>query len=370
MKEAVKSIDRMYRLGAGIGLLLAGSLAAHAGQTLPEPPRLHVNDEIIELDVLTPVIINPVTGDIHVTAIDPEACVSSPPPPSCDNVQVQITTFTVSPTQIEQGFAVSAAWSTRGAWECQRSGLPGSSWNTAGFGSQISGSLSLPTSNVAPGSHDVRLECRNGPVTAILTRPLAVLEPDPGNPECSSFPPPNNFVRNETALRANFNGAALTSPTTAWQHVWGNGDPFPVSSANLSTIGLSNLRYMSLGFNSGSLASGVKGRLHFSEQTFGGFYGGKAPFVVLSRCEGDFGPQPDARCRFFTGFGGTGSFRWQEASSLPSTSTRCPIEANTSYFFNVTFTNPPAPAGSNLTWSCPPGSGSTVCLFQTQADNL
>ncbi|MGB0513468.1 MAG: hypothetical protein ACPGJE_01355, partial [Wenzhouxiangellaceae bacterium] len=155
-----------------------GSVAAQPKiilQTLPDPTE-------IPLAASSNVIIDPLSGDITAIPADTAAC-SGTGSGDCD-AQVSTIAFNINPSTIQQGQAFTATFSQRGAWECSRSGLTGTSWNTTGFIAPFTQVTTLVGTAVTPGDYTLVYTCRNGIASPdaldTLSRVLTVQEASGG----------------------------------------------------------------------------------------------------------------------------------------------------------------------------------------------
>lgn len=324
-------------------------LQDQAGQTLTT----------IDLLDSTSITIDPLTGDLIAVPADSAVCTGSG---ECD-ATVQIESFSIDPATITQGGRFTATFDERGAFECSRSGLSGTTWN-AGFqdpdGSVIN--VTIPSS-VATGEYDLVLTCRNGSASpnalATLTRRVTITEPDAAIPqECvdqgrlapSGWQQELNPLPNSTS-----------TVVSTWEQLFGN--PFPGGGSN--DVRVRPNRYLALAFNTAS--SAPSGRIAFSDLS-GNVVGvlTRPAIATMSNCPGDFAPQQDADCRQVRVGTNVPSFRWtRTAGGLFA----CDLPLNADYYLNVAYVSSATqdmPDPNDLDWQCDPTAPTTACGHRLQ----
>ncbi|GAB4172547.1 MAG: hypothetical protein Kow0020_07620 [Wenzhouxiangellaceae bacterium] len=314
-------------------------------QTTPGPTEIPLQSQ-------SNVIIDPLTGDITATPADPAACTATG---TCD-AQVDVISFTVNPSTLNQGQSFSATFSQRGAWECERTGLPGTTWNSGYTAPPSSPFTVLVGTSVQPGNYTLTLRCRNGTSggAAIdeLSQTLTVNQSTGGGTPQFCIDegrvPPSSWTQE---LNADYFNQAKT--TDSWFALFETN--FPQGSP--VTARIRQNRYGAFFFNSGTTAQA--GQIQFADMPGNVIGVNRAPALVsFSQCPGDFVPQSgaQARCRITQVGGANPSFQWTRLSS--ESAFRCLIAPNTEYYFNVTYvsvgsqnaTNP-----ENLVWECVAG---------------
>lgn len=326
-----------FVLAAALALIATGTMAQSQSiilNTTPTPTAIPLLDG-------TDVTVDPLSGDLTATPQDPAACAATA---DCSEVDVSITTFTVSPSTVSQGQTVSFQWNARGAWECQGSNLATTTWN----GTKLpTGSQSVSTSSLSPATYTAILDCNNGPVTdssqVNFTVTTAGGGGGGGGPQfCSDngrLPPAG--LDQDTQIIV---GSSTT--TNTWQQLF--SATFP--NGNGRDTSIQRDRYAALSFNSGSLATGTSGRVLFDvlQTTIpSGF-----KIVTISECPGDFTTALSSGCRRFFGQDG---IRW---SINTGGGFDCILSPNTDYYLNVVYTlNDTAPYDD---WACSGASNPTT----------
>lgn len=299
-------------------------------------------DTEIPLAPGTDVQIDPISGNLFATPADPNACSSTV---DCSDVQVDITSFTASPSTVNQGQNINFNWDARGGWVCEGSGLPGTTWNASG--KLPSSSQAVSTTGLPLGDYDAVLTCSNGPVEDQLTRSITV-QTDGSGPGIPQFcfdegrVPPAGLSR-DTAIGNSgppfFND--LPGTTVLWEQFFGG--QFPNTAGTAWRIGRN--QYASLEFSTAGVAAGRRGQIEMNIPQGSNRFGPKV--VTISQCPGDFLLQADSSCRRFIV---NGAIRWSTTTSAPG---RCTLLPNTTYYLNVLHTDEPDPDAPNgLRWHC------------------
>jgi hypothetical protein len=131
------------------------------------------------------------------------------------------------------------------------------------------------------------------------------------------------------------NSTTLSGHTTAWHGFFDRAFPEPQYENKSSTIGRN--RYLAVEFFTGNHVDGGENQLSMFEQP-------QTPGIrkgSISKCKGDF-TSPPAECKYSWGLGG--GIRWTTNGS-----SGCKLDLNTTYYFNMTFTNGTDPNSS----TCP-----------------
>ncbi len=339
--------EKSGRAHPAMRLLPAAALALLTVQAVAQSQSIILNTSPTptEIELLDGADVNldPVSGDLTATPLDPAACSATT---DCSDVQVSITGFSVSPTTVTQGQSVLFNWNGRGAWECEGSGLAGTTWNGAKL---PSGSQSVSTAALAPNTtYNVTLDCSNGPVSDTANVSLTV-NPSGGTgvPQfCidDGRVPPAGLIRDTQIL----DGSSAT--TTTWFQLF--GQEFP--DGNGRDMAIQNGRYAQLDFDTDGLTTGVSGRVTFDVlQTF---VPSGEKIITLSQCPGDFTDLNDANCKKFVG---QGAIRWGINSGGGFD---CVLSPNTTYYLNILYTANDDPPYDD--WACTGASnptGAAVC---------
>lgn len=319
---------------------------AHA-QTDAEP-KLILNpgtaDEfIITIDETSPVGINPGTRDVTVFTADPQACAGTDSG-NCPSATVEVGSFTPNPVSIEQGSSFTATLVSLGATECRRTGLPGTSWNTAFIRPppDANRTQTVP-SDIAAGTYTLAYECANGDFTGRQTATLEIVEADSGEDPvpatCDDVPLPAGWKRDTTAI------AQSTESTRTWSDAFG-GATFPATQGE--NIAVNENQFAAFGFDPSDALVGAQGELGFGDLkgSIGGI-GQVAPTISMSECPGDFREEL-GNCRLVAGE----PFRWTN-DPTDTSSGRCILPDAERVFLNITYiavVNLEDP--SNFIWDC------------------
>lgn len=342
-------------------LLLLCSLSAIAQTTAQIELRDQAGQTLTTIDLLdsSSITIDPLTGDLIAVPADSAVCSGGG---DCD-ATVQIESFTINPSSVSQGGVFSATFDERGAFECSRSGLTGTTWN-AGFQDPDANAINVTIpSSIATGDYSLVLTCRNGTASpdamASLTRTLTVTEPDATIPqECidqGRLPP--------SGWQQELNPLPLSTSTivTTWTQMFGN--TFPFGGAN--DIRVRPNRYIALEFNTAT--SAPSGRIAFSDLS-GNVVGvlQRPAIASMSICPGDFAPQPDLDCRQVSVGTSIPAFRWTRTAGAPFA---CDLPFNDDYYFNISYVSSATqdnPDPNQLDWQCDASSPSTPCGHRLQ----
>jgi len=323
-------------------------------QTTPGPTE-------IPLQAASNVIIDPLTGDITAIPDDPEACTGTGTG-ACD-AQVDVISFNVNPSTVSQGQTFVASFNQRGAWECERTGLPGTTWDST-WATPGTGQFSVIVgSAVDPATYTLTLTCRNGTSggAAIdsLSRSLVVnASSGGGTPQfCldQGRVPPSAWTQ-----ELNADASAQSKVTQTWISAFG-GTGFPFGDG--INMRIRSNRYAAFFFNTGT--EGQSGQINFSDlgASVINVRQGRA-MVSLSACPGDFLPQSGtaALCRLPGVGSAIPNFGWRRSTAAPVTA--CVLPPNAEFYLNVTFitqetegeTNP-----NNWDWGCAPDAPPLAC---------
>ena len=249
------------------------------------------------------ITIGPVTGDVFVTTVGYTVTKNTTEPPTPG--EVAITGFSASPSTITEGQSTTLTWTTSDATSCTPSGGAGG-WSTS--------AIALPNSSTAvtistAGSYVFTLTCvGNAGDPAVESRTVLVNAP---------APPPPPPVEGECPT------PALAGVELDWS------DPFMV---NFPEPGFDNVfvtipqkGYYALKFNTGDVLD--VGRMGSIETTVTD----GVRLGSFSQCPGDFDVAPE--CDYIWGI--SGGITW----ATNGRDGACQLQANTTYYFNITFTD-------------------------------
>ncbi|NNL95275.1 MAG: hypothetical protein HKO64_06595 [Xanthomonadales bacterium] len=267
-----------------------------------------VDGQVIESADISEISIDPISGDINITAGGLYTVTKDGNPPPGPNVV--INSLTASDTVILVGESITISWSTTDADSCTPSGGDGG-WDSEviSLPSGTSSSLTMATS----GSFNFRLDCSNDTPSQTFRTVTVQVNDDVDPPNPSNCPDP-----------------ALTGGTRDWATHFGTNWPDPAYAEVVTAIGDSS--YLALEFNTGNIVEDG-GFTTITHTSTSGIRLG-----AISECPGDFVDHlPDAvgACteEFFIG----GSVKWNTNSGYQFG--QCNLEPNTTYYLNLTFTD-------------------------------
>ena len=267
---------------------------------------LIIDSQVIPGSDIQAITVGPDTGNIFITTktgytVTPDA--SEPPPPSTD---VVITSFLSSPSVITEGQSVNITWTSQNAATCTASGGAGN-WATS---VETSGSTDIVINGA--GTYTFTLQCIGDAGSDQKQLVVTV-----------NIPP---------APKSNCDAPSLGGVTTDWSAFWdGSAFPDPVFKDKFTAIPRNG--YLAIEFNTGdTVDTGLLTSIE-STATSGRRLG------AISQCPGDFDVADD-RCLHRWGVGG--EIFW----STQGYSKACILEPNTTYYFNLTFTDGVDPASS------------------------
>lgn len=234
---------------------------------------------------------------------------------------VSITSFTASPATIEEGGSTTLSWSTLNAASCTPTG------GTGGWTSQ---QITLPSGSVtmtisSEGTYNFTLVCQGV-----------------NNDEQS-----RSTTLTVTGAQQSCDQVTLAGNVVNWNSFWGVSFPGPVYE-NITNYIISQKGYLAIRFDTGNVVDDGKVSALENASTPGIRTGS------YSQCPGDFNV-PD-ECKTTWGLGG--GLRWATNGKLGA----CQLQPNTTYYFNITFTDGVDPNSS----SC----NSTPCRINLQHINL
>ena len=231
---------------------------------------------------------------------------------------VSITSFTATPASITEGQSTTLSWATQNATSCTPSG---------GTGGWSSSSISVPNGSTqitipTAGSYSFTLTCQDASAGTAVKSSVVIVSP--ASQECTTPPLAGNVVQ--------------------WKNFWLVDFPKPTYDNRYATIPRTG--YLALQFNTGNIIS--NGKMYTVETTVtDGIRLG-----AISHCPGDFNVTPE--CDYVWGIGG--GLPWATNGT-----SGCQLEPNTTYYFNVTYTDGVNPA----TTTC----GSAPCITTLQHIN-
>ena len=232
---------------------------------------------------------------------------------------VTISSFIASPASINAGENTTLSWTTTNATSCTPSGGTGG-WSSYNLGLP-NGSVSIPIATA--GSYTFTLTCKDASGGTVSKSTVVVVNPVV-TPQCSS--------------------GALAGQIVDWKTFWLVDWPKPTYDNRYATIPQTG--YYALEFNTGNVVS--NGKLYTIETTVTD----GVRFGAISQCPGDFNVADE--CDYKWGI--SGGITWSTDGS-----SGCKLAPNTTYYFNVTFTNGTDPGTS----SC----SSSPCITKIQNYN-
>ncbi len=257
-------------------------------------------------------------------------------PPVINSFQVNGQNTTISnPLVVQPGDNVNVTWSSTNASSCTGTGnFPG--WSGAGKPASNSTGQTVSTNTV--GNYTLTLTCSGpGGTSSAVTRHVNV---QAVNPQCAGVSPPSSMSRRTSGCSA---GQPPNPNCTLYESVF--LAPFPGTSNGFQMRMRAN-DYLSFEFETGSTVP-----TGFVNAQEGQFQAGNGPKIVtISECMGQFDETNlDPRCIWRP----AGNVAIEVQPSTGSNPFRCPLQPNTTYYLNITFSTSPAGTPSNdVTWSC------------------
>lgn len=211
---------------------------------------------------------------------------------------VSITSFTATPASIDVGGSTTLSWSTVNAVSCTPTG---------GAGNWTSQQINLPSGSASivintAGSYNFTLVCQGV-----------------NNDQQSKSAPVT-----VTAAQQSCNNVTLSGNVIDWSSFWTAAFPGPVYENETNVI-VSQKGYLAIKFDTGNIVDDGKISALENSSTNGIRLGS------YSQCPGDF-DVPD-ECKMTWGLGG--GLRWATNGKIGA----CQLQSNTTYYFNITFTN-------------------------------
>jgi len=283
---------------------------------------LIIDSTVIPGTEIASISIGPTSGNIFVTTIngyDVTPRDGEPPPPG----DVAITSFVATPANILEGQSTSISWNTQNANTCTALGGTGG-WASASV--VLSGSQSITIATA--GSYVFTLECTGDSGTVQSQLAVNVTEP--------------------TSIPENCEPSPLNGIIYEWAPFWNDvAFPQPIFANDYTDIPRNG--YVAIKFNTaGHLDSGLLTTIE-ATTTSGRRLGS------ISECPGDFSEDLPNLCKKTWGVGG--EIWW----STTGYSKACPLKPNTTYYFNVTFTDGVNPLSSECL--------NSKCITQIRAKN-
>lgn len=267
-----------------------------------------VDGQVIDSADISSISIDPVSGDINVTAGGLYTVTRDSEPPSGPNVV--INSFTASSNTILEGQSVTISWTTTDADSCTPSG-GGGGWSSQSISlpSGVSSSLTIATA----GNYTFRLDCQNATPSSTFRTVTVQVNSDTEPPEPSNCTAPT------------INGSVAT-----WADIFNTQWPDPRLTEQIVAIPRSG--YLAIEFNTGNVQEdgGFTTITHTS--TSGNRLGS------ISECPGDFSealPGSVFSCTELMYIGG--GVGWNSFTSPKSGF--CNLQPNTTYYLNLTFTD-------------------------------
>lgn len=246
---------------------------------------------------ITGIQVNHVNGNLMITTSSAYTVTKGSTEPS-DPVAVSITSFSASPSSINEGQSSTVSWTTQNADSCAISDNVG----------QLNGPVAVNDSAnltiATAGSYSITLTCQglSGPVSRTTTIIVNAPAPSPKT-TCSASP--------------------LSGVTKTWNSFWGVNFPQPGYANKNATLARSG--YMALKFETGSIVD--SGLL----VTVGNTITSGVRTGAISVCPGEF--RVAKECDHVWGLGG--GISWATNGKTGA----CQLKPNTTYYFNVTFTD-------------------------------
>lgn len=295
-----------------------------------QSPQIFISDGSDECTAaLVSLQVDTDNGNVTATVDSLEDC-GGPGTPS-------ITSFTVngsaSGATVNEGVALNVSWDSVNTTSCASSGTL-SNW--ASLGSLASsGTRVVSTTGLSNGNYSLTLSCSSaqGTIQASNNPLTATIQNSSSTNACDSRPPPPGMTRAST-ITVDFPGNAFF-----FGEVFG---PWP-GNGNSIRLRIPNSQYVAWQFTTGNHPSTAQGEMQIVPVSLNNTATGPKMWSV-SQCPGDFRPFViDDEMGPGCVKGPTqGQFRFG-GTSFRSSSTRCALEPNTTYFLNMLYTDDPIP---------------------------
>ena len=221
---------------------------------------------------------------------------------------VAITSFTATPTTISEGGSTTLNWTTQNASSCTASNGTGG-WSALNI-SVPNGTADITISTV--GNYTFTLTCSDISGGQDVVSSVVIVES--AGEACSATP--------------------LSGNIETWKSFWLVDFPKPGYDNRYGTV--PRFGYLALEFNTGSVVS--TGKLYTVETTITD----GVRLGAISQCPGDFDVAPE--CDYSWGIGG--GLTWATDGGLG-----CQLDPNTTYYFNLTYTDGVVPSTSTCSSS-------------------
>ena len=283
---------------------------------------LVIDNQSIRGTEIQSITISPTSGSIFVTTKTGYVVTPSDVGTTPTNV-VAITSFVASPSTILEGQSTRISWETQNTNTCVA--LVGTGgWASASVGLSGSKDITIATA----GSYVFTLECTGESGTVQSQLAVNVNEP--------------------TSVPENCDPSPLSGVTYEWATFWKNV-PFPQPIFANDYTEIPRNGYVAIKFNTADhLDTGLLTTIE-TTATSGRRLGS------ISQCPGDFSEDVPDLCKKIWGVGG--EIWW----STTGYSKACALKPNTTYYFNVTFTDGVNPSSSECL--------NANCVTQIRAKN-
>lgn len=296
----------------GLGLALTGVASA---------ADVYVDGQVIQGTDVTAITIDPASGDINISASGVYT-VTRDGGGGQTQPDVAINSFTASSVDVVEGTPITLSWVTTDALACTPSGGFGN-WASQAINPIAAGTSSAITMTTA-GSYLFTLNCTNDKPSS-RTRNVTV----------------NVTAAGGGGVPEECNDVTLAGSTTTWSEAFGDTWPNPRYWEGVKHI--AKRGFLAIEFNTRFVtkSGGVSTIKHTST--------GGTRLGAISECPGDFvNHLPDTASRCTQVWGTGGSISW--STSNPG-SGDCALQPDTTYYFNLTFTDGLDPQTSNCTVS-------------------
>lgn len=267
-----------------------------------------IDGQHVQAADISNITIDPVTGDISVSAGGLYTVTRSEDDNPDSGPSVVINSFTTSASTILEGQSVTLSWDTTDADSCEPS-QGGGGWSNKTI-TLPSGQTDVTLNTAA--SYTFRLDCSNDTPSSTF-RTVTV------NVEAQSTDTPTDCP-----------SPTLSGNTVGWQGHFGSAWPDPSYAEVLTTIPRAG--YLAIKFATGSVVEdgGTASILHTST--------GGDRLGAISECPGDFSERlPDTLSKCTEQWYIGGSIKWNtlDGDQLGE----CDLESNKTYYLNLTFTD-------------------------------
>jgi hypothetical protein len=294
-------------------LLIAGiAITASATTFVVDNTQAPVGGAFTYNSATDTLVISTSTGGYVLAPVDGATPTQPPPDP---NAPLEITSFSVSPSPWYRGEETTFSWTVNNAVRCEfRRG--NAQWREGTVAPVPTGSRQI----VVDWDSRLRFNLRCFDAAGAYVDGSIVADALPERVVTAS-----SCTKSDTEIPLKPTGVTRAS---AWNEVFSSNWPLPASE--IQRVSVPSSSYVSLFFDTGNVAD-TGGIVPVTSSGSSG-----VRLISISPCEGDF-DVPEA-CRELVGI--NGSVVWSTSGATGA----CPLQPNTRYFLNLTYTDGVTPS--------------------------